>query len=80
VQAQRAQWNVHPDSEVRQILSPRVTASRGRPHHGSAGRLQDTISPGTLQLHMTAPCQAQFKDCGIYTAEMDNFIPVFEVG
>ena len=42
---QSSQRHVHPDSEVRQILSPRTTAPRGR-HHASTGQLRDTTSPG----------------------------------
>ena len=49
VQSQRTQCHVHPDSEVRQILSPRTTMSKGR-HQGSTGHLRDPVSPGRFAL------------------------------
>jgi len=49
VQSQRTQCHVHPDSEVRQILSPRTTVSKGR-QHGSTGHLRDPVSPGRSAL------------------------------
>lgn len=44
--SQRGVCNVHPDSEVRQILSPRTTVSKGH-HRGSTGHLRDTTSPAS---------------------------------
>ena len=43
VQSHRAPYNVHPDSEVRQILSP---VPKGRHHGGSTGHLHVSASPG----------------------------------
>jgi len=43
VQSHRASHHVHPDSEVRQILSP---VPKGRPLGGSSGHLHVSASPG----------------------------------
>ena len=44
MQSHRASHHVHPDSEVRQILSP---VPKGRPLGGSSGHLHVSASPGT---------------------------------